>query len=295
MYYHTKMASNKSKRPPGRVYVYDFTLKASIVEDRSEIIDVLKEHCKKWAFQLEKGGTTGYLHYQGRFSLVMKNTKENVLSFFPWEETDISHTSNACKGDQLYVIKADTRVEGPWTDKDVQTIPIPRQYRHITKDLFYPFQNAFMDLCSLFIARVVYCLVDFKGCGGKSAIATILHCWGLGTIIPDFEDAEKMMGFIFAAKPKNVFLDLPRATSKKNQRDLFSMLEKVKDGKIYDPRYKSRLDIIDSPGVFVFTNEIPDVNLLSIDRWRFFTINEHKELVLTSLEDLNLMKLNYSQ
>ncbi|WP_445772263.1 hypothetical protein, partial [Rheinheimera sp.] len=54
--------------------------------------------------------------------------------------------------------------------------------------------------------------------------------------------------------------------------------EQIKKGKLYDTRYKYQEYWIDSPQIWVFSNIEPDLSMLSLDRWRIWTINEQQQL-----------------
>ena len=73
------------------------------------------EHTKKWSFQYEEGQATSKRHFQGRFSLKIKQRGASVKSPFAWH---LSPTSKANSNNMFYVEKEDTRVEGPWRDDD---------------------------------------------------------------------------------------------------------------------------------------------------------------------------------
>lgn len=49
-------------------------------------------------------------------------------------------TSNPCTGEAFYVSKLDTRVEGPWSDRDEVKV-MTRQLRSFMKEEFYPWQS----------------------------------------------------------------------------------------------------------------------------------------------------------
>jgi hypothetical protein len=100
----------------------------------------------------------------------------------------------------LYVMKLDTRIKGPWTDKDPEPIPIPRQLRHITK--LFPFQQEIIDRSKycwggIYDRRinVVYCP---EGATGKSTLALyckvydILNCRIIPCITNSFFGFESM-------------------------------------------------------------------------------------------------------
>ena len=52
---------------------------------------------------------------------------------------------------------------------------------------------------------------------------------------------------------------------------VFLCLEQIKNGVIWDPRFRFQQSLIPSPTVWVFMNNIPSRELLSIDRWRLYT------------------------
>ena len=87
-------------------------------------------------------------------------------------------------------------------------------------------------------------------------------------------------------KPKGIFFDMPRAMSKESLHGFYSAIEQIKKGKLYDCRYHYKSYWIDSPRIFIFTNKLPDMKLLSADRWRLWFINEKRELVAHNISDI---------
>ncbi len=93
---------------------YFFTLKAEDVY-KEIFLDAVKLVAKKWAFQIEKGPKTGYLHYQGVLSLKTKVRQHEIESYFNklfgfiW-----IRPVKEWKRAVIYVIKGKTRVDGPW-------------------------------------------------------------------------------------------------------------------------------------------------------------------------------------
>ena len=59
---------------------------------------------------------------------------------------------------------------------------------------------------------------------------------------------------------------------------MFSGIEQLKNGYLFDDRYSFKRKFIDSPAVWVFVNKLPDPKYLSPDRWKYYTINCNKEL-----------------
>jgi len=144
----------------------------------------LEKRAKKWAFQLEQGEKNGYIHYQGKCSLIkkkrygelwnmIKTTREDdptELDTFFWAQWQPSVTGNT--SNFSYEMKIDSRIEGPWTDKirvkHEEPVFIPRQLRHITT--LYPWQQTIVDSRDIFDERGVDCVIDRKGREGKSTV-----------------------------------------------------------------------------------------------------------------------------
>lgn len=260
--------------------MFDFRMGADD-HDRYCISETLNLLGKRWCFQLEKGEESGYLHFQGRVSLRKKEyadaAKRLVLSHLP-SCRYFRPTSNPIqrKGDFFYVLKIQTRVEGPWTDKDVETY-VPKQFRLVPR----PWQLRILDEAG-FNYRLINCLIDFKGNVGKSVLAGLARARGFYTI-PVCCDAKEIIQSvcdIFTARrerdPKLVLVDLPRAVNKHRQHALFTAIESIKNGWVYDIRYHWKEWTFDSPALWVFSNHAFE-NFLeygSGDRWKFWSLRE---------------------
>lgn len=258
--------------------VYDFT--ANIETGKDLIIRQLKDHCKKWVFQLEKGEESGYLHYQGRMSLMVKKRLNQVIKMNIIPGAHISLTSTENHNNDFYVTKSETRIEGPWSDKDME---IPRHLRD--EPTWYEWQKYIVDRINVYEERTVNIIYDPKGCQGKSFLASWLGVRGLARRIPVLNDSKDVMRMVMdCPKSKVYFVDMPRAASKKNLHNFYAAIEDVKNGYAYDDRYKFKEEYFDPPQVWVFTNELPDTSLLSKDRWRVWTIFEQTKVLVRVLK-----------
>lgn len=268
----------------------NYSFRHSVITDSDEagkcgctfevLMKFLKGFCKAWCFQKEKSDT-GYIHWQGHFSLIKKRRKNEILNISPIK---FMYLEPLLKTDvpNLYSIKEDTRIDGPWTDKD-QEVYVPRQYRDIV-DRLHPFQkdiwNSFDIFCKTLI-NLVYCP---KGLNGKSSIAAIMHLHKRGIDLPAINDCNTLMQILCdicmdnnLRTPGVIFMDLPRAMGKDKLIGIFSAIECIKKGHLYETRYKYRDWWIDSPQIWIFTNEEPNLSYLSMERWRIWTINSRKE------------------
>lgn len=280
------------------VAVYDFRISAEGLES-GRLKVVLRQLAKSWIFQLEKGKEKGYLHYQGRLSLIKKARKMEVKTL--WENTfddvDFPNYFEPTVGApktfdyNCYGAKADTRVEGPWSDKDPEPAYVPRQYRD-KLDKLYPFQQVIFDSAKNYEDRMINMIYCESGNKGKSTIAALCELFGKGIDLPPVNDADKLIQAccdICIAKdvrdPSPIFVDLPRAMNKDRLYGIYTAVEQIKKGKLYDLRYTYKEWWIESPQVWVFSNIEPDLTLLSRDRWKVWTINENRELVKYVQED----------
>jgi len=76
---------NRKSTMQNPVAGYDFTLSVEKFPDKTPIIEFLRGYAKKWAFQKEEGepkedGGEGYVHWQGRCSLMSKRRLNKLIS-----------------------------------------------------------------------------------------------------------------------------------------------------------------------------------------------------------------------
>lgn len=270
------------------VAMYDFRMNQEYAT-QPEIVAQLRKIAKRWVFQLEKGETTGYMHWQGRMSLRDRHRLGELKKMFNMiplpNYLQPTSAPTQLKGDFFYVMKEETRVEGPWDERNTVEKYIPRQYRGLM-DKLYPYQKQIYECAKDFDSRTINLIYCEKGNQGKSTIAALCELFGKGEDLPPVNDAEKLvqtMCDICIAKnirdPSPVFFDLPRALDKSRLYGMYSAIEQIKKGKLYDTRYRYQDYWIDSPQIWVFTNIRPDLDLLSRDRWKIWTIDTDKNLV----------------
>lgn len=262
------------------VCTYDFTVPAEgegDTGDREWLDEWLEEYCKKWSYQLERGDS-GYLHYQGRCSLGQKKRLGYVVkNYKPLHGIHWSITSNECKGDMFYVTKEDTRVLGPWKDTD-HKIHVPRDIRRIKQ--LRPWQEELMGIMMEDEDRCVYILYDPVGNSGKSIFARYMQVHGHAQQVPPLNDNKDIMQLIMCMEESRAYImDMPRCMNKDRLYGVYSAIETLKSGWVYDTRYKFKQRLFDPPTVLVFTNVLPDRGMLSKDRWVLYMIGEDKQLL----------------
>jgi hypothetical protein len=261
-------------------YVWDFTLKSEDIEDEEILKDSLQKYCKKWTFQLELSDS-GYEHYQGRISLIKKKSLSALIKFFKqdsfWNPVHFSPTSNNAKGEIFYVIKEDTRIKGPWCEKD-EIIYIPRQIREM--EGLRPFQEKIIALSNIWDKRTINLVYCESGNLGKSLLVGYCRAHKIGRALPPINDTKDLLRMVCDLPTSKMYLfDMPRAMNKERLFQFYSAVETIKDGYAYDDRYNFREKIFDCPNIWIFSNNLPDHTMLSKDRWKIWTINSVFELV----------------
>jgi hypothetical protein len=237
---------------------------------------------KKYAFQIEKGDS-GYIHVQGRISLIKKRRKPEVIKLF---KTQKSFAPMYCeptiseehKKVAFYVLKEDTRIEGPF--KDTDEIKVETKQLQLFKGYtLRPYQEQIIKISQSFCMRTIDLIYDTTGNCGKSILSEYMEYLGLSEEVPSF----RMMDDIFqwvCSRPikKSYIVDMPRGMKKDRLGDFYSGIEVIKNGVAYDKRYHAKKIRFDRPRVFVFTNTLPNLSLMSGDRWKIWFIDKDYKL-----------------
>lgn len=277
--------SNKNETKMSLLVVFDFTLRS---EGRTpeDVITILSEIAQDWAFQKERG-ESGYEHYQGRLRLQEKKrltTLKRIFDKCGYTDIHLSPTSTRSSKNFDYVMKEETRIDGPWTSQaeEEKGSQIPWDVAMIRN--LYPYQQQIIDLSRVKELRRIHCVIDHEGCKGKTTITRYMMCHGLAQKLPFCNDYQELLEMVCCLRKdgNNVstyVIDMPRAMPKDKLRQLYSAIEEIKGGYAYDRRFKFKQVMFDPPNIFVFTNEVPQVHLLSRDRWMLWKINDRMELI----------------
>ena len=266
---------------------YDVTIWCSqSPENFRAVCEVLREIFHKWVFQQERCPTTATLHWQVRGKVYIKVTPPAFVA--KWHEKlwngFIRPTSANVhvKGTFNYVMKDDSRVDGPWTDQDTIAAPPPltRQLRQYYELGPLPWHVTVKDdIVRQFDNRVINVIIDPRGNVAKSIFVESLEYEGLAMEIPPLMTIEDILQFCMSAPASPAYvIDLPRAMSKTRMAEFFAGIECLKNGMMYDKRYSGKKRRIDRPQVILFTNGGLDMSYLVQDRWKIWNISADKQL-----------------
>jgi len=255
--------------------VWDITI-ASEKNSLEFVKKYFNAFAKKWVFQGECGGTTGFNHWQCRVSLKVKKTL--VLFQAHMREAgfegyiNISPTSNENAKNTFYVMKEETRTSGPFSSDD-EEVYIPRQIREMGP--LYNWQQHVVDNANIWDTRSVNLVINPGGGVGKSCLKGYMRAMRIGRPIPFVNDYKDLCRMVMDLPTSRCYLiDIPRAIRKEHLFQLFAGIESLKDGYAYDDRYTFKEKYFDCPNIWVFSNKLPDITLLSRDRWKLWVINE---------------------
>lgn len=271
-------------------FKFDFTLKYDETHDHIEIIECLLEFCKKFVFQLELS-EGNYKHWQGRVSLIKKkrlgalivSSKEyEPLKNIHWSVTSSNSTNFN------YVMKADTRIDGPWTDQD--TIQKPTKQMTLFKSwTLREWQSELIAKTSQFCLRSIDLVYDPTGNAGKSLFSEYMELQGKAEEVPPFRLMDDIFQWVCTRPIKQIYIvDMPRGMKKDKLGDFYSGIEVIKNGVAYDKRYSAKKIRFDRPRIIVFSNELPNFELMSEDRWVLWTITDNKLSPMNCLDQMNL-------
>jgi len=235
----------------------DATIWKMDVIDENVWITELDKVFERYAFGRETAPTTGQEHYQ--FRGILKNPLSadgvNYLSHIGFRHitpTSVRNFDYVFKDGNYYTSWDKPRAEyqnACLRDWQLQLRDLPRDDRSI---------------------EIIY---DWNGNTGKTFCARLFESQHRATYVPPLTRGLDICACVMS-KPKSgwYLIDCPASFSLDN-REVWSAIEQIKNGYVYDPRYTFKcLDIGFNPRVTVLTNTLPSRIPLSLDRIKLYTI-----------------------
>nr|BBE29380.1 replication associated protein [Papio cynocephalus associated smacovirus] len=229
---------------------------------KREIMHAIKNNdCKKWIIAKEIG-KDGYEHWQCRIETSNDNFFEHVKENSP----------------KMHIEEAERGVdESDYEAKEGQYIKSTDRVQNLIQRYgeFRPNQKRALMALEATNDRQVVVWYDETGNVGKSWFTGALWERRQAYVTPPTIDTVKGLiqwvasCYIDGGWRPYVIIDVPR--SWKWSEQLYSAIESIKDGLIYDTRYHSRMINIRGVKVLVMTNTMPKLNKLSADRWAICT------------------------
>lgn len=215
-------------------------------------------------------------HFQGMANLKVRDRctaliKKVNKSEFRGMEISPTHNTEALK---MYTIKNDTKVNDRyvWSDLVIEKI---YEGKDLPTELFL--WQAMLEkyiqgpVCD---RRIVW-IYDKEGCGGKSKFCKYMD-WKYKTQTIGYSDSKDAM-YMVSKSPgaKAYFFDLTRTKPKMfSQGDLYASIEQIKNGHFMNSKYESKVVLMDPPHVVIFSNQMPDMDSLTTDRWTVYSLKD---------------------
>jgi hypothetical protein len=286
---------------------FDFTLPAPPVVSEGEgdsvsamqrytdaaekITRVLEQHCSQWVFQLERGEQTGYVHFQGRMRLREKGYVPKVLREWPATVLPGVHLSvTTCRAFTTrnfdYVTKDETRVQGPWTERDVRLNS--EQLAAFVASGIRPWHRAVVDTLRQQDHSHIDLLVHTAASQLDRVDWAVFKEWLQHQklsyqVQAGVEQPQHLLRCVFNLPPQPGYtVTLPVYRLDRDGlrlRKFLNAIEDVKCGESHDPRWNHRERIVrDRPRVLVSATAHPGRDVLSA-HWRCWMIDEAGQLV----------------
>lgn len=267
-------AASSAARQGNPLYRFCFTCHVADEKEGAEKVDsmkaFLKRHGKKWVFQLERGEQGGY-HFQGAVGLKERQRLTALARFF----TDAglqSHLSPAYdrSASELYCLKKDTRVLGPWASFELPIEVEEEAYdgADLPKNL-YRWQAKVRDYCTGPVNdREILWLWDPEGSKGKSSFTKYMVYHHKAATFA-WSDTKHTLYRVASTPASRIYIfDLTRSKpTEYGQEDLYSALESIKNGLVQSAMYTSPMKVFAPPHVIVFANFEPNRAQMSADRF----------------------------
>ena len=282
------------------------------LEEHPHTVDRVKqvfiEFCQQWVFQLERGEIAGKLHYQCRLHMDPPQSKATLLHLMEMrcferiQCTFAPESNNSINqgGLSFYVMKDDSREDGPWADpsfhpkkrklytgKDLECMKTPLAWQ---AQVLAMLKEAPDDRSLIWIA-------DTQGNHGKSKLMKWMK------FSKELDCARVPMGTATQIKTSVIekgahtiyMVDLPRTVGKEERiQEIYSALEEVKNGWVESAMYgKNQELLMDPPHVIIFSNYYPQIAHMSTDRWRVYkldTIEGETTMSLVSMAEMEAWK-----
>lgn len=267
---------------------WDFTISKKDIPIQ-KVKKSLREIAENWAFQWEIGKKSGHHHYQGRCKLKWKSTKKQARGHFKKVglKPHLSPTSRANVSNNFYVMKEETRHEGPWQDTD----PVIPDW--IVDLKLRPWQQMVVDSLKVPDKEMINVIYDPLMTGlGKSTLFSYCGINQFAQCIPPLDTSAQIVGFAMCWGEKPAYIiDMPKGAL--HSQEIWRGIETIKSGYLYDWRNKARQLHMYPPVIWVFSNTVPKLEWLAARKWKFWMDKDgnKQELVVVTLNDINKINI----
>lgn len=228
-------------------YIEDLTLK-------------LNQYCKRWLFGYEVG-ESGTPHLQGYLELKVKDRMEGIL-----HKICDKFSLRECRNEEAllkYCVK-DGKVESYGFPKAIKIIDKLRDWQKVVEKICIDEPDG----------RSINWIYDKIGGSGKSMFCKYMYVKHKAIVIQGGKLSD-IVNIIFNTNMDDVnciVIDIPRCTKNKVS---YSAIECILNGMITNTKYETGIKVFNSVNVVVMSNFEPELEKLSLDRWKVFKIEDN--------------------
>lgn len=227
---------------------------------KNDIDTFLKLKNVKYVINEEIGIENKTPHLQGCWMFKNGRSFERLKKLFPRIHLEVAENIYACRA---YCSKTETCTGRHWTN-----IKKPK----VVEDYFtfkpYPWQKEVLELIKTKPDhRTVNWYWESKGNAGKSSLTRhILLKYNAIAVSGNARDIKCAIRSFNEEKPLEiVIIDIPRSSFSNVS---YKAIEEIKNGFFFSGKYDSGQCIFDIPHVIVFANSEPELDMMSLDRWK---------------------------
>lgn len=238
---------------------YQITVSREKYTDTAEKLGQwFNEHgARDWAIGNETG-MDGYKHFQIVVHFKKGVSEKSIHEWFgPIGHVSVSHEHNF-----EYAMKTGDYITS-WKD-------VLAKYKNMN---LLSWQAEVIGILGAQSEREILCLVDLRGNTGKSILGKWLEANKILDVCPVIsEEYNDYTGYCMEYPREGYMFDLPRCISTRRMMALWSGIETIKNGLLFEKRNHPRKMWIEPPKIIVSTNHWPPVDALSKDRWQIYQI-----------------------
>lgn len=231
------------------------------IEEKSKLVQYLQWYCDKYIV-CEEIGENGTPHLQGAFVLKNKDRFGGIMNKLGFK----------C---HLEKMRVDWKQQVEYCSKGENVIKFSndaddKEIKYVKKENFYPWQKKVWDICQGESDDTAINWVWGKNENiGKSSFVRTMGIEENACIIHNGKYSNIMNRAFMAKNVKLFLIDVPRNNGNVVSYDA---IDSIKNGFIFNRKYKTGVKLINHPCVVVFSNNKPDINKLSLHKWRIYEI-----------------------
>jgi hypothetical protein len=128
--------------------------------------------------------------------------------------------------------------------------------------------------------RTINLICDPNRCIGQTSIVEISCVSDKIKVIHKSKCYKDIMKTVIQCQTSKLYMiDMTKDAYNDEIQEAYSAIEQIKDGHAWDNRYHAKERWFNSPNIWVFCNKLPNMDLLSKDRWKIWELKDKSIVV----------------